>query len=748
MNDTEPLRKRRKLSPPQPLTFNTTNKLCQEKRPKHKLIKTQHYKKHVKAVKSELTLRSFRIYLPITFLHKNKEEDTKIYLQLLQHFKYIKFDGNKSGHKRAIFDSTTLRRPESIQRILCDLYLILRPSILSTVLINCSSKWFGLSETVYYTTQKSEILENKSKERNLSLKWGKFDSPFPEYPVPFYIGGQGGEYHYNLHDIVKDTKLKAVPDVRFLQELPTDAFKVDSHVLSPNKCKCCDEKGIWWSTLDSKDQTIVCGACLESLQNYIPDPVQIDGAYRIKKGTDIHNLSPDDVLHITEVSTVKFDRFEEADSKTEPPEQKLEENDISDENNQAMHKWNIKFAKKPHELTEIIKKAKDEYFVRYSRKDCHKTTHKKECILCHHTMYKGRRPGVWCGKCKWGIHRMCGGLTADAEKRICFGCLAWRNRKEISRILCGDGEYVEHEKYNPYRCEEGYIFRCYHKDDETKQKPVYYFQKVCDLSREKMVKILQETNKTVDYDSWMRITQTSEKVKDSTCKKTKFYRGDIKDANHALNFYLFEGKGIFTKKRETESLYHYPKAVKSIKDCDDEYIKTCNDQTKKDQPRDSLWFGMMPYGRKYCGSTYSPVDLKYNEHIMKLTEILNDVIKECVELEPELAYLGPINTAQAVNYIKNTCKQPHFDGPALTNHKQLWGFTLSEGKTMCLGSTMTYGQPDNRHNVIKIPKLSVYCMGPYAQLFEWHGVCKISKNWTLMGRYADDPPSLQGTVKK
>ena len=102
----------------------------------------------------------------------------------------------------------------------------------------------------------------------------------------------------------------------------------------------------------------------------------------------------------------------------------------------------------------------------------------------------------------------------------------------------------------------------------------------------------------------------------------------------------------------------------------------------------------------------------------------------------KLPYTENITAIQLIYYIKKTWKTVHFDGRRLTDGVELYGFTFEAGKKICVGTTMVMGQATNRRNIVKIPKNSVYIMGPVMQTEEWHGICRLANNRTMMGRYA------------
>ena len=78
-----------------------------------------------------------------------------------------------------------------------------------------------------------------------------------------------------------------------------------------------------------------------------------------------------------------------------------------------------------------------------------------------------------------------------------------------------------------------------------------------------------------------------------------------------------------------------------------------------------------------------------------------------------------------------------FDGRYLTNHKDLFGLTLDEGKKLVIGSTMTMGQADNECNIVEIPPWSLYRFSANMIDLEWHGICRVLKrNRTIMFRNA------------
>ena len=108
---------------------------------------------------------------------------------------------------------------------------------------------------------------------------------------------------------------------------------------------------------------------------------------------------------------------------------------------------------------------------------------------------------------------MVAGDPEPVEKRICFGCMAWKNDCKIPKIKSNDGEYVGHRVISPYRSEDGYIFACFQRDENPKDENyVYYLQNMSELSAYWTKELLKSSNKNINYDYWRRITRRFEKV--------------------------------------------------------------------------------------------------------------------------------------------------------------------------------------------------------------------------------------------
>ena len=228
---------------------------------------------------------------------------------------------------------------------------------------------------------------------------------------------------------------------------------------------------------------------------------------------------------------------------------------------------------------------------------------------------------------------------------------------------------------------------------------------------------------------------------------TTFYRGTAMSVSRKLGWsmldeFLSEDEKVHLSQAYEMSLSGVLNGDSSVQVCD---LKTKN--------RHSVWMGVMPFGDAYDESVASPVALNSfgNKTILKILSPHVEVLRREATGDAQLSpFMPKIKALHLVDYtFWPTWKITHFDGRYLTDHKELYGFTLDSGKRMCVGTTMTLGEADNKWNVIEIPPWSLYRVSALGLDKQWHGVLRTAKRIrTVMLRAATISLGCESSKKK
>ena len=451
--------KRRKLKHQKTPTF--IRGFCARLKPPNAHVQSKYWSQHVIQAQGVLQQNTFSLYLSLLTLNKQNGEDTLIYQHLLKQFRFIQFEATKIGAKRrAVFDSAVLLDKLAAADCIAHIFRVIKFKNLSNIGLFCNGEWFGFSQKVFYIKQQSSGLIERAKQRNVTVteikqskqktqneQDPKHISPYTEFPVALRVDGSGFSWLAGFQDAANELEIEIVPDIVLIscKDNVTTGWNRDDTVLSNSECIICKAPGdlLWRQTGEA---FIVCGSCLlkKDVQKHVPQPIDEFGWYKIDENIKESFLLPEySVLSATPIDTIEFAPaeietgpfgkiiLEQKEKEPEKPKESSKPKLQQPEKKYKEHKYTVRFTTDPHKT---IKQARAKYDVEYAHKSMHKTSHNKDCVICHHRMYTGRSTATWCNKCHFGIHVHCGHGSKYGTKRICFGCMSWKNRERIQEL--------------------------------------------------------------------------------------------------------------------------------------------------------------------------------------------------------------------------------------------------------------------------------------------------------------------------
>ena len=673
------------------------------------------YSTHLKNVKHVLNATNYRISIPLRYLKPNTNEEESLYELVYEYQNRIRFKKTVQKLNLLIETNEFIRDKPPLSVLLNSLCQTINIRAVNGTCIECNGNEFGLSERLFFlnlesgdTAVKTAIIAQTDQCCIKVHEEISVTSPYPSKKTILRVIGDGwGGFLTVFCNIVINNDKQYVPDIYLKWKPALLEWKFLEQQLYIKQCARCDKKAKIWLKTKQTMQNFECGDCLikNDKQSEISQPIQQDELYLVDEVDAL-----DDDIDLTHVSK---------------------------QNNQLQSISTINLPKKviyvylgTNRVGEAIKNGINEFGVKYKHKTKDISPYKGHCTHCHCEIQKGRKPGIFCKICGFSIHIYCSAGAKDIDVRTCYGCLVGN----LGAVDVQNHEYENRKHYSPLYIESAHIFTC-NRINHT--EIIYYFELIKGMSVEGLQLVAEYSQKAINNDVLFKIVPISHNVKNKKVTWVDYYRGFHEDVNHQMDMDLMYGEELFTKDQKIDVKSHVMNSIEGVNQSDDIWVRCCNDKTAK---RDSVWFGYMPIGKKYnhCIESYCSMDDFEVQEIMKICKPKIMFYKEYAGYDEPYV----INTVQMINYRPPSWKVVHFDGQFVTNHRELFGLTLDKGKKMVIGSTMTMGTADNKHNVIDIPPWSIYRFGPNMLKLEWHGICRVTQqNRTVMFRNAT--PSLQ-----